>query len=162
MGICLLGGGKRNCDTHSISCSGNLRKLENSSLFISTPASCRLPGNSVSGYCVQHNQLMRQMEGCAVSLQQRAQLEGVWCGCAPGRSRSRCPTQARQGQSSARGRPCPLQEGTKGFVCPSLLSRKSSEFVFALAKCVPKTMQGHFSSAYSVYVWVCLNVEKKK
>lgn len=38
MGICLLGGGKRNCDTHSIGCSGNLRKLDNPNLFTSTPA----------------------------------------------------------------------------------------------------------------------------
>lgn len=78
-----------------------------------------------------------------------------------------CPVEeprARQGpgRAAGQGRPCPLQEGRKSFMCPALLSSESSEFVFTLAKCAPKTMQGRFSSAYSVSVWACLDVEKSK
>lgn len=66
------------------------------------------------------------------------------------------------GRPAGKGGPCPLQEGRKGFLCPSLLSNWSWEFVFALAKYVPTVMQGNFSSALSVSVWPCLNFEKSK
>lgn len=53
----------------------------------------------------------------------------------------------RDWQSCWQGPPLPSAGGKKGILCPSLLSNKSWEFVFALAKYVPTTMQGDFSSA---------------
>lgn len=136
VGVCLLGGGKRNHDTHSIGCSGNPWILKNPNVFISTSANCCLPRHCVNGYCFQHKQSIRQSKGCAVS------PGGAVVWMCP--MQDLCPrAQQGPGRAAGKGHPCPLQEGAKGSTCPS---------------CCPITAENLFSLWQSVFLKQCREI----
>lgn len=166
VGIGTLGGRKRNHDTR---CHRLFRRPTEFFLqiFISTSANFCLPGHCVMGCCLQHNQMMKQ--GICWTLSLGGKCSVTTCiGVNVPRSylgtslEKMCCSSSPQGTAEL-GERLPLRRGgEKKRLLPLLLPNKSCEFIFTLANYVAKTMQGHFSLAYNVPVWACLNIEKPK